>query len=190
MKNIDLESLGFTEQQLFDRVVECVCDRILHTEESDEDGERYVSESRFIKELNAELTRRINTAVTEIANRHVQPTVEKYIEDLRLTETNKWGENAGSTMTFIEYLVKRAESYMTEMVDFNGKTRAENSYNWHGTQTRITHMIHKYLHYHIENFAKAALATANSAIVSGIQKAVELKLAEVQEGLQVTVKTK
>ena len=49
-------------------------------------------------------------------------------------------------------------------------------------------MIHKYLQYQLENFAKEALKTANDSIIGGIQEAVKIKLAEVQKNLKISAK--
>lgn len=92
--------------------------------------------------------------------------------------------------TFIEYLVKRAEAYLTEKVDFQGKSKDENgSYSsFSPSQTRIAHMVHQHLSYSIESAMKNAVQTANSAIAIGIAETVKIKLAEIQKGIQASIK--
>ena len=51
--------------------------------------------------------------------------VTAYVESFCLTETNKWGKKTGKSMTFTEYLVQRAELYLTEKVDLRGKAKGE-----------------------------------------------------------------
>lgn len=93
-------------------------------------------------------------------------------------------------MSFLEYLVDRAEAYLTEKVSFDGKTKAESrGYSWNGTQTRLSYLVDRHLHYSIEKAMKNALANANKAIVQGLEDTVKLKLGEIQKSLKVTVKT-
>ncbi len=92
-------------------------------------------------------------------------------------------------MTFIEYLIARAKSYMLEKVDYNGKSKDENSgFSWNGTQTRITHLIHKHLHYSIETAMKEALNVAVGSFANGIHETARLKLNEIAGQLRVDVK--
>lgn len=140
--------------------------------------------------LDSVLKKAIDEAIDGYCKKNILPRVEQQIREVVLIETNKWGEKVGKPLTFTEYLVSRAEHYITEQVDFNGKTRAEDSYNWRGTQTRIVYLIEKHLHYEIERAMKAALQTANNAIAGGITEAVKIKLGEVVQSLQVNVKVK
>jgi hypothetical protein len=190
MSAITLESLGFTQEELQERVIERLCQQVLQSTGYDEDGEEYSTDSKLAKTLERRVKEHVDLTINAMGEKHVLPNVGTYIENLTLQATNKWGERTGAKVTFIEYLTQRAEAYMAEEVNFEGKPKGSDSYNWKGTQTRLTHMIHQHLHYSIETAMKNALQIANSAIAEGIEKTVKLKLAEISGSLKTTVAIK
>ena len=183
---LDLETLGFTREELQDRVVDRCCREVLSGVTYDEEGKEIDTDSAFARKLDEKIRAHIDSAVTVMCEKHVLPLVTAHIENLVLQETNRWGEKTGQPVTFIEYLVKRAEDYLTEGVNYEG--RRPDGYS-KATQTRITQMVHQHLHYSIETAMKQALQTANSAIVEGIEKTVKLKLAQFAADLKVAVET-
>lgn len=187
---IDLKALGFTEQQIFDRVVETVCDQMLETVSVDEDGYEHHYRSALAKKLEETVKNGIDAKINSIAIESVLPNVSSFIENITLQQTNTWGEKTGKAVTFTEYLVSRAENYLIEKVDSSGKDKQEAGYGFSGNQTRITYLVNQHLHYSISKALSDALQIANSAISKGIQETVKLKLAEITSALQITVKTK
>lgn len=187
--SLTLESIGLTQEELQERVVETLCNRLLTTFSFDDEGEAYGSQSNLRKQLDKRIQERIDQTINALAEKHVLPNVTSYLENLCLQETNKWGEKQGQPLTFIEYLVSRAEHYMAEQVDFQGKTKEKGDYNWSGKQTRVAYLVHQHLQYSIENAMKQAIADANKVIVGGLQETVKLKLNEVASKLQVSVST-
>ena len=188
---LTIESLGFTKEELQERVVERLCQQILTGVGYDEDGDEFQVESRFAKTVESRCREHIDTTINTLAEKHILPNVAAYVENLTLQETTKWGEKVGKPVTFLQYLTGRAEAYMQEKVDFQGKGKGESGgYSWSGTQTRLTHLVESHLHYSIESAMKDAMQTANSAIAIGIQETVRVKLAEVAQSLKVSAKVK
>jgi hypothetical protein len=187
---ITLEALGFTKDELQERVIDRLCRQIMQGTSLDEDGEQWETDSTFARKLNERVREQIDVAIDALAAKHVLPNVAQYVENLSLQETNKWGESKGKSVTFIEYLVQRAEAYMQEPVDFQGRVKGQDSFSWKGTQTRLTHLVHEHLHYSIEAAMKQALQVANSKIAKGIEETVRLKLEEVSKALKVECKTR
>lgn len=175
---LTIESLGLTKEELADRLVERLADQMLNAERADAD---------FPNQIQKRVTERINAAIDEIATKHVLPNMTTYLENFCIQETNTWGEKQGKSVTFIEYLVKRAEAYMQEPVSFQGKTKAEDNYNWSKNTTRVSYLIHQHLQYSIETAMKAALKDANSFIVGGLDAAIKLKLTELSKMFSVSV---
>jgi len=188
---MDIKELGFTHEELQDRVIERICEKVLK-EQAFYDGEEYLNDSPFGKKLKEFVKQYVDEKINSIATNHILPNVSGYIENLTLAETNRWGEKKGEPYTFIEYLVSRAEHYMTERVDFEGKSQKEKSSysSWNGTQTRLAHMVNKHLHYSIESAMKNAIKNANDVIVNGIAETVKLKLREVADSLKMSVNIK
>lgn len=187
---ITLELLGMTKEQMQELVIARAAERLLRWEVREDGVEVPPTESKLGKRLEAVVVKQIDAKVAELAEKHVLPNVSLYVETLVLQETNKWGEKIGKPVTFIEYLVQRAAAYLKENVDFEGKGRDEkDSYLWKGTQTRLTHLVHRHLHYSIETAMKNALTVANGAIATGIAETAKLKLDELSKSLRVEVKT-
>lgn len=189
---LELAEIGLDQEALQERVVAAIVDRLLTTGSVDDEGDCYYRGSAFKNQLDKLIEERINATVAALAEKHVLPNVTSYIENLLLTETNKWGEKKGKAVTFIEYLVQRADAYMREQVDFDGKSKEEkNDYGqWSGKQTRITHLVHKHLQYSIESAMQQVMKDANGYIVEGIEETVKLKLEELAKKLKIAVQTK
>lgn len=186
---MDLQALGFTQEELQDRVVNTICDRLMIGGSADDEGNWYARDSAFRQKLDEQVRQGIADQIVALAEKHVLPNVAAYIDSITLTETNKWGEKIGQSRTFTEYLVHCAEKYMTEEVDHDGKgTGQSTSYGNRRVTTRVAFMIDKHLHYNIETAMKQAMAAANSSIVKGLEAAVRLKLEELSKAFVVAVK--
>lgn len=192
MTSLTLEALGLTPQEITDRIVDRYVEQLRVTYTADENGDRVDRASDFDRAMQKRITERIDAEVTRLAEMHVLPRVASMVENVVLQKTNSWGEKVGQPVSFVEYLVQRAEAFMTEKVDFKGRSKGEdgNSYSWNGTQTRVAYMLHSHLHYSIETAMKAAVANANSAISAGIAETVKIKLGEIAQNLKVKVETK
>lgn len=191
MTSLTLEALGLTPQEITDRIVDRYVEQLRVTYTADENGDRVDRASDFDRAMQKRITERIDTEVTRLAEMHVLPRVASMVENLVLQQTNRWGEKVGQPVSFVEYLVQQAEAFMTEKVDYRGKSKAEeNSYSWSGTQTRVAHMIDSHLHHSIETAMKAAVSNANSAISAGITETVKIKLDEIAKSLKIKVETK
>ena len=188
--NIDLASIGLTQEEVQERVIAKICSGLL-TEQciDNESGDTFDGDSSLARALNKAVREQVDNTINNLAAKHVLPNVAQYIENLTLQATNQWGEKSGKSMTFIEYLVQRAELYMSEQVSYDGKGKAESrdNYSWKGTQTRLAHMIHQHLHYSIETAMKSAMASANAAVANGIAETAKVKLAEIAKNLKVQV---
>lgn len=188
--SFSIEELGITREELIQRVVERLCNSVLHDRTLNEDGNEVEIPSSFSRTLQEAVKQRANETIAKIATDRVIPHVDHYIETLVLEATNRWGEKTGERITFLEYLVKRAEDYLREDVNYEGKGKDEVGYgSWVKTQTRIAHMVHKHLHYSIESAMKTAMANANSLIAQGIHETVKIKLNEIGKKLKVEMKS-
>jgi hypothetical protein len=185
---MDLETLGFSKGEIEKRVIETAVDRLLQSRGWDEDGDETVYSSELARKLEDVIRKRIDDQVVALADKYIAPRIGETIEGLVLQETNRWGEKKGQAVTFIEYLVQRAEAYMTEQVDYNGKPKGTDSFSWTARSTRVSHMIHQHLHYQIEAAMKQAFAQLNSAVAKGLHETVRLQINEVLAKLKVEVK--
>jgi hypothetical protein len=183
-----IDELKFTREE----VLEKLCERIYKdTFNIREDGEEpdFDIENRIRSDMNKAIVGGIDAAVKKIGAELIDGKVESLVRGLTIERTNEYGERKGGTTTFVEYLVNRAENYMTEKVDYNGcsKSEARDSYNWSGHSTRIAHHIDKHLQFHIEAAMKTALANANSTIAAGITDAIKLELEKILKTVKASV---
>lgn len=196
MTMINLASLGITEEALVEKIVNTTVERLLETVGYDVEGDAITEGTaltrrmdKAVTDLNGLVQKMLDAKVEELGNLHVKPLIESRLESLVLQRTNSWGEKVGKPVTFIEYLIQRADAYMTAEVDHNGKAQGEgDSYGWRKHSTRVAYLMDKHLQYAIERAMKDALANANSSITKGIADAVKIALAEVQAKLKVEVK--
>lgn len=193
MNGITLESLGLNQEQLTERLLDKLVESVLSSNGFDDDGEDFSQRSQLARRLDGMIKERVDALVVAIGDKHVLPVISEKVENLVLQETNKWGERTGKSVTFIEYMIQRAEAYITEEVNYEGLEKSHprvSSFSWNKHTTRIAYMIHNHLGYSIKTAMEQALANANSVISTGIQGAVKVALEEVVSKLKVSVQTK
>ncbi len=189
---ITLESLGLTKKALEEKVIELAVEKLLSGVTYDEYGNVETVDSGLQKKMRKLIIERIDETISIFAEKYVLPKVSDYIQNINLQETNKWGEKKNEKLTFIEYLIQRAEVYMKEPVDSYGYSQEEcrtKRDTWYGSKSmRIEFMIDKYLHNSIESAMKDALSIANKALVTGIQETVKMKLEEIVKSIKIGIK--
>lgn len=186
---MNIEDLGLSTEKLRELIVERAVERLLTRTQFDEYGDEHETPTRLAASVNDIIKQRIDEKVTELGQKHILPNVTQAIENVTIQKTNEWGEAKGGSMSFVEYLVSRAEAYMTEPVNHNGKSKAESNsfYNWRKSTTRMTHAIDSHLKYSIERAMKQILKDANETLEQSIKTAVEIKLKEITNGIKISV---
>lgn len=185
---LNLESLGITKEDLQERVIERIAERaMLEMCIVNEEGGEALAQSELAQCLDKHIKGHIEASIRELAEKHVLPDIAAHIEAVTLQRTNEWGEAKGKAVTFTEYLVERAEAYLTEKVDWHGKTKSSGDYDWKANQTRVAHMINEHLQFSINTALTAALKTVNQQIAEGLSETVKLQLQDVVAKLKAPV---
>lgn len=187
---LDLAELGLTQEELQERVVSTIANNLLTQPWMTDDDEEIDHPSSLKKQIDEEIKRRIDESVAAIVDKHILPNAQTLIENLTLQETNRWGEKKGEPVTFVEYLVQRAEAYMREMVDYDGKDKQQAGYHFEGKQTRLTYIVHHHLQYAIDSAMKRVIADGNKLLVEGLEQTCRAQLKLIADKLQVEVKTR
>lgn len=187
--NITLESIGLSQEALAERVVEKLVEGLTTSLDYDEDGE-FRSASPFAKKLNRMVKDRLDALVNDMGEKHILPRVTEMVENMVLQETNRWGEKVGQPVTFIEYMTQRADAWLREEVDHDGRTKRQDSFSRRAYGTRVQHMIDQHLQYTVSAAMENAVKGANQSIVGGLKEAVSIALNDVAAKLKVEVKTK
>lgn len=185
-----LEALGLDIESLGDRIVDQAVSSLLNGTGFNQDTEeetRY--ESRFKKEIEARIQKAVDAKIAALAAVHLVPKVGEMIERANLLQTNKYGEQKGPSMTFIEYIASRAEVYMSEDVDFNGNSKAEakDSYNWKSSGPRLTVLMRLYIKESLEKHAKEAVKDINKTVADAIQRAAKDAISSAAASLKVSI---
>jgi hypothetical protein len=179
---ITLDELGLTKEQLQEMVVEKISNDLL----IDEEG----FYSAFHREAKSRIEKQIESSINSLCERFVMPNVNEMVESLSLQATNRWGEKKGEALTFTEYLVHRAEKWMSEMVDHSGKDKQAGGHGWRARQTRLAHMIHEHLYHRISRVMAEAIGDANAQLGEAIVETVKVQLEDIKRRLSVKVESK
>jgi hypothetical protein len=189
-----LEALGVSAETLGERIVEQAVESLLNTTGFNPDTEEERSyESRFKKEISARVQKAVDEKIAALAAIHLVPRVGEMIEQADMRITNRFGEATSAPLTFKEYIAHRAEVYMSEEVDGNGKSKAEleahneSTYNWRSNGPRLTVLMRLYIRETLEKAAKEALNDVNQAIVKSVSKAAQDAIAKAAVAIKVSV---
>lgn len=184
-----LKALGISPEELGQRIVDQAVDALLSSTGFDPDTEaetRY--EFRFKREIEARIQKAVDEKIAALAAVHLIPRVGELIESADMRKTNEWGESKSPPMTFKEYIAYRAEHYMSEDVDINGKSRAEaNDSYWRKCGPRLTVLMQLYIRDHLQKCAAAAVTDVNKVIAKNIEQAARDAIAAASASLKVSV---
>lgn len=183
-----LESLGLNVEELGNRIVDQAVFSILNASGFNPETEEEVRyESKFKREIEARIQRAVDDKIAALAEVHLLPRVGEMIETANLRPTNNYGEPKGEPMTFIEYIASRADAYMSEDVDLNGKNKSEGDYNWRSAGPRLTVLMRSYIRHTLEEHAKKAVADVNTAVAKNIEKAAKDAITAAAGALKISV---
>ncbi|OZI56766.1 hypothetical protein [Bordetella genomosp. 4] len=184
-----LEALGVSVEDLADRIVDQAVSVLLSSTGFDPDSEEEFSyESRFKREIEKRVQESVDAKIAALAAEHLVPRVGEMIENADMRQTNRYGEPVTPKMTFKEYIAARAETYMTEDVDHNAKSKAESgdSYNWRASGPRLTVLMRTYIRETLEQHAKAAVTDVNKVIAKNIENAAKDAITAAAQAIKVT----
>lgn len=189
-----LEALGITKEDLFERIVERAVSDLMESHGFDEDEREHTYSSQFKREIDKRIQQAVDAKITALANEHLVPRVGEMIEQADMRRTNNYGEPKGPSLTFKEYIASRAEVYMSEDVDYHGKSKAdleargESTYQWKSSGPRLNVLMRLYIGDELAKKTQAALTDVNKAIAEGIQRTAVQAIQQAAANLTVAVK--
>ena len=183
-----LEALGISPEALGGRIVDQAVEVLLISCGFDHDtGQETRYESRFKKAIESRIQKAVDEKIAALAAVHLIPRVGELIEKADMRQTNRYGEPQTPPMTFKEYIATRAESYMAEDVDSQGRSKAEGDYQWRASGPRLTVLMRMYIKDTLEKAAKEAVTDVNKVIAKNIEKAAKDAIASAAGALKVAV---
>jgi hypothetical protein len=185
-----LSALGISPETLGDRIVDQAVEALLSGTGFNPDTEeetRY--ETKFKREIGARIQKAVDDKIAALAAVHLVPRVGELIESADMRKTNAYGEPKSPPMSFKEYLAHRAEEYMSENVNYHGKSKAEDgdSYNWRSEGPRLTVLMRIYIKDTLEKAATDAVNDVNKVIAKNIASAAQTAIAQAAASLKVSV---
>ncbi len=188
--NLTCEDFGLSQEQMIDRLIETMADRLLGEDEDYEpEEESYGLRKTVMDKLDAKIKERIDEQVTKIAEKHVFGAVGQMLENLVFPQTNKFGEAKKEPLTLREYLAKRAEGYMAEEVDRNGKTKSQDSYSWRPDSSRLMYAVNENLQYVMNIEVEKAAKSVHGAFAKSVQDAVTRAIRDLRVSVSASVKS-
>lgn len=185
-----LEALGVSPEELGNRIVDQAVSTLLYSSGFNPDTEEETSyESRFKREIEKRIQQAVDQKIAALAEQHLIPRVGEMIEQADMRRTNNYGEPTSPPMTFKEYIASRAEAYMSEDVNFNGKSKSEegDSYNWRKCGPRLMVLMQIYIRDTLEKHAKEAVNDVNKVIAKNIHEAAKQAITAAAENLTVKI---
>ena len=184
-----LEALGVSTEDLTGRIVDQAVNALLYSNGFNPETEEEVTyESKFKREIENKIQKTVDAKIAAIAAQHILPRVGELIEAANLVQTNKWGEAKSAPMSFKEYIAHRADAYMCEEVDINGKSKGEgDSYSWRSCGPRLSVLMRSYIKDSMETAAKSAVNDINKVIAKNIEKAAKDAIAATAANIKVSV---
>jgi len=185
-----LEALGISNEDLIERVVDKLVDEFLGTDDSDEFSQRRIeSIDNSVRKLIQE---RVDVGIQKVLETHIIPSIETRISELVIQETNEYGEKKGKkAMTFTEFAVQKAQDFLEENVDYDGKPKCQKGhYHWIADSTRLIHLVKKQISTDIEAAVMKSLTDATSAVANSLMEVTRLKLNEAAKKLRIEVSSR
>jgi len=177
---INLEMLGLTQQEFQDRVIESVSGNLMTFISVDQDGE-WSGDSAFHKSLRKYLDDEITRQVIDFCEKEVGPKIAQRVDELTFPQTNSWGEKKKEPLSFREMVMQKAEKYLHEKVDHNGRRDGS------GKVTRMLWMIDKHLGFTLGAAIKDAMKNSDDKLSKAIIEAVESSLKDVTGKIGVAI---
>jgi len=188
MAEITLCDLGFTKEELEEKLLARLVREVLTgISYDDEDGE-YEVDSTFAKKVNALVKTEVDSGIERMAQKHLYPRINEQINTIVLAETNRWGERTKrEEVTFAEYITNKADAWLIEPIDSSGKTQAEAGSYFRAETTRLAKLVEASIDSTVRKECAALAAQFKDSFETSIADAVKIKLRELQGGMTLTL---
>lgn len=180
--SLDIEALGFTKEELQDRVVEKIVAGLMSQEGYDSENDHYFEgKSDFAKEIKNRVVLAIDAKVDAFAKAIIVPLVHQQVDALVVSRTNTFGEKQGEPVTFTEYVVNAANGFLMEEVDYEGKPAKKDNWSNKKGQTRVTYLLDSHIQYRITEAMTDAVKQVTAMMVEGLGETAKASVQEAME---------
>ena len=165
-----LESLGITREEVLKRVVNQILSQEFKEEDSDEFSMRV---TRLVAKM---VEKKFSEQTTAVLDKFMGEDLMKGLETYIIQKTNSWGERVGDPQTFRQYITSRAEAYLLEKVDRDGRT---NDAYGDKNQTRGAWIISNAIGDNLRKILSEAMMNAQTVLAKSVTETVKLQMEEI-----------
>lgn len=188
MTDFNFEALGLKPEDIEEKIVERAVEKILSVYKCDfDDGAEWRADSLLSQHLSKGCEKRMDELVSAFITKVAEPHIAELVESASIRQTNSYGEKKGKTLTFTEYIVKRVDEYLDELVGEDGKRRDSYTKN---ARTRIDYLIDTGTRSQIEDALKDAREIIRVTLEDGLQKSLTGQLMEMVSSIKLKVVAK
>lgn len=177
MPNLTCEDFGLKKEEMAERLIKEMANRLLEDgeefEEEDEDGYAYRRRDTVFEALNKKIQDTIHAEVYALFDKEILPKVDDMLKNLMVPHTNRYGEKKEPDQTLLEYVARVADNYLNEQVDHNGKTQAQESYSWRASSTRLMYAVNEHLQYTLSSLVKEQASTIQGEFATQVMEATK-----------------
>ena len=123
----------------------------------------------------------------DIFRAELETRMTALIEGATYQITNQYGEKKSPPKTLREMCADRAQEYLNQQVDAEGRPKRSDSYNWNASTTMAGFLVSKTIRETVDKELRGALINANASIAGGIEASVKASLEDLSKRLRVGV---
>ena len=169
-KQETLEMIGLTQEQLTERVIAGLVDKLAERNVKDED-DRY---TRTLREAcQSRLSSLVDAAVAKIADERLQGMCDKLVSGKLLQPTNEWGDDRGKAFPLSEYITKQSHDYLFTKVN----SRGESSGYQDKAKTRLEWLLDNSISATVKQIVEEKMGDAGNLLAQSVENSVRYALA-------------
>lgn len=188
-----LDALGITRDDILNLAAAKIADDLTGGIQQGNEHYEDTIETRVSKLVREHIEQVVTTITRAKCEEVISPIVDTKLAEFVVTETNRWGEKTGKSLTLTEFIVARIEGHMMEEVDGNGRSREEcraRGDSFYTKGPRITAAITKFFQSNMDQAMKQVLAESAGTLGKAIEKAALEALGNIQTRLSANVTVK
>jgi hypothetical protein len=115
------EDIGLSQDEVQSRVVEAIADQIVTTASCDDEGNVHKRRASFVTRMENTVESVIRQRAEKLIDSQLEAVIDKILSS-GFQPVDSYGEPKGEKTTLRDMIKKKAEAFLSERVDKNGKT--------------------------------------------------------------------
>jgi len=172
---MDLKELGFTQEELQQKVVETIVHDLMKQKNYDYDEDcACLGDSAFSRKLSSMMDDKIEESMRAMFEQKASGEIKVMIDEFIINHTDKCGEKINESESLSQFIVKKAESILNERVKFNGVK--SDSYNSRDTTTRLEYMFNKAFDGKVSKLIDESVDHIKQTIENSLEESIQQRI--------------